>query len=95
MTGWCVQCRKFVEFSEDHCPACGRAAMQETCGRFFVSGSAGPCEPAVELPQGLKLAGRFRVSDRLGSGRSGAVYRMFDTMRAQNMAVKVRPVMIN
>ncbi len=95
MTGWCPNCRGFVDLIGESCPTCGHVQGGEFSDRFFVSGTDACSGSIVNLPQGLILKERFKVLDLCGRGRTGSVYKMFDFIRSETVAAKVRAFAAN
>jgi len=90
MTGWCPNCRRFVDLIGERCPTCGHVQGEQFSNRFFMSGTNACLGSSIKLPQGLILKDRFKVLDLCGSGRTGNVYKMFDFIRSETIAAKVR-----
>lgn len=79
----------------DRCPRCGGRLEPDWtacgwCGRH--NGPVTPAElaetPAVELPAGTMLLGRYRIGALLGRGGFGLTYRARDTRLGRDVAVK-------
>ncbi len=67
------------------CPGCGRPVGTLSGEETFVEPQPGPASGEEAPPQ----LGRYRVTDRLGSGAFGTVYRAYDQELCRDVAVKV------
>jgi hypothetical protein len=87
----CPRCARPVESNWRVCPECAaklHAAGEGETRTLFSTGS--PSDPAVEgrFAAGAVLAGRYKVLGLLGRGGMGEVYRAYDQILNQPVALK-------
>ncbi|MCM2255715.1 MAG: protein kinase [Vicinamibacteria bacterium] len=71
--------------THSNCPACGAAFAEGTRSCF----SCGYVMESVQLHLGSVLAGRYDIRERMGQGGMGTVFRAFDRVLQEEIAIKV------
>ena len=89
MTHYCPRCQRFIVAVEDKCPQCGNEIRGSSGSEFFIS-QACPRQPGIDLEPDTKLVDdRFTISARIGSGGFSTVYLAQDTVRSEQVALKI------
>jgi eukaryotic-like serine/threonine-protein kinase len=79
-----------MRVTEDDSAQFQRDTLVDEPERTITTGSASrPTPPAVEVGPGAVLAGRYQIEATLGRGGSGTVYRAWDRVLGEPIAIKI------
>lgn len=88
MLGYCPGCKRMVEHADGKCTRCGARARGVPPSDHFVSGIDSQGGQTPELTPGAVLE-RFTIARRIGGLNGTAVYLARDTVRGEDVALKV------
>jgi len=89
MTQYCPRCQRFIVAVDGECPLCGVRIGASAETGYFVSQSCRK-HSGVDLATGTTLInGRFTVQARIGRGGFSTVYLADDTVRGEQVALKI------
>jgi serine/threonine protein kinase len=97
MSRYCTHCKKNIELTEDRCPDCGAQLNNaDHAGRYYLSEpQQGPGLSVNLEPDQKLLNGRYTIKSFLGKGSLSTVYLADDSVRSEEVVLKVVTLVSN
>jgi serine/threonine protein kinase len=89
MYSYCPNCQKLVTNEHGRCQDCASEVGVGRGDSPFLSGGSIRRTPYLELELGSILLERFELKKKIGNGSFGTVYRAYDRVRSEEVAVKI------